>query len=138
MNGKRTATVSMVQPVVPAPSVPPVARPGGPAPTRGRVFRLPGAPEPTVGRAAVDHRRDRAVIALLTGILTLVVLGHAATAIVRALPPRIEFVSQDTTVVQGFAVEWKVHLRVAGEEVTATFYSEREQIRLMDELIGRE
>ena len=49
MNGKRTATVPVVQAVVPAPAVSPVARPGGPAAARDRLLRLPQPTEPTVG-----------------------------------------------------------------------------------------
>lgn len=81
-------------------------------------------------------KREPAVIALLAALLALVILGHAAVAIVGALPPRIEYVGQDRVMLQGFAVEWTVTMRIAGEPITATFYSEKEQVRLLDELEG--
>lgn len=78
------------------------------------------------------------MIALLAGILALVVLGQAATAIVRALPPRIQYVGVETVYHQGRPVEWRVKLRVREEDLVASFWSEREQIRLADELGVRE
>jgi hypothetical protein len=95
------------------------------------VLRTTTAPEPA-------PRREHAVIALLAGILSLVLLGQAATAILHSLPPRIRFVSQETVYTQGVAVEWRLHLQIRGESVTAAFYSERELIRVTDELGGRE
>ena len=81
--------------------------------------------------------RHRAIVVLLCAILALVLLGQAAVTIVGALPPRIEYVGQDKVMVQGFAVEWTVTMRVGGREVRATFYSEGEQMRLVDEIGGK-
>lgn len=81
--------------------------------------------------------RYRALVILLAGILALVLLGQAVVAVVGVLPPRIEYVGQDRVMVNGWAVEWTVTMRVGGHEVVATFYSEAEQMRLLDEIGGK-
>ena len=150
VNGRRTATVPMVPPVVPKPAVLPVdsARRSTPGAPRAGVLRVPAAPEPALDRPPADLGGDRerminrqgAVIALLCGILLFIVLGYAATAIVRVLPPRIQYVGQETVYAAGtgVAVEWRLFLQVHGESVTAVFYSERELVRMTDELGRRD
>ena len=141
MNGKRTATVPVVQAVVPAPAVSPVARPGGPAAARDRLLRLPQPTGPTVERSGHDDRgRERLTVWILAAILVIVLLGQAATAIlleVHTPTQEVRYLTTDTYRVEGWPVEWKVRLEIRGEPVVVSVWSEREAVRLEDAFGGR-
>jgi len=87
-----------------------------------------------------DRGRERLTVWILAAILVIVLLGQAATAILREVhtpTQEVRYLTTDTYRVEGWPVEWKVRLEIRGEPVVVSVWSEREAVRLEDAFGGR-